>query len=104
MSNGRYSTPTELQLSRPFKDTDDLEITITSENSERFEVISKLSRYTDGQLPGDAVNLNGASISLEPGSSLHEHLSPAIDLLKKMTAKETFKRIMVARKVPKGTP
>lgn len=73
---------------------------VTSDNSERDEVIYKLTQRGEYLAPSQAFTLEGATLSLKSGSTLEEALQPGREMLRKMSENDAFKKLLITLKVP----
>ena len=73
---------------------------IQSDTHERMEVIYKLIQRGEELSPSQSISLEGAVISLEPGSTLEDALQPGKTLLQKMSEQESFKKLMSTLQLP----
>jgi hypothetical protein len=83
------------QLSRPSTYVPPQNHNSQKDNIERLEFLSKLKRRAQDYSHSKEVSLEGASISLESGSSLEEALQPARAMLRKMVEKASFKKLFM---------
>lgn len=83
------------QLSRPSTYVPPQNHNSQKDNIERQEFLSKLKRRAQDYSHSKEVSLEGASISLESGSSLEEALQPARAMLRKMVKKDSFKKLLM---------
>ncbi|TFB36928.1 hypothetical protein [Pseudomonas sp. F01002] len=83
------------QLSRPSTYIPPQNHNSQKDNIERQEFLSKLKRRAQVYSHSKEVSLEGASISLESGSSLEEALQPASAMLRKMVEKASFKKLLM---------
>lgn len=95
MSDASIKNNFEKVLSRPFNTTPIEDKSHSGDLGERLEVVYKLKQRTTYSTDSGPVNLEGASISLEPGSTLHQALQPGVASLKKLEEKPAFKQLLV---------
>lgn len=81
-------------LSRPFTDRPLVDKSHSGDFGERQEIIYKLQQRTTYATPSAAVNLEGASLTLETGSTLHQALQPGIASLKKLERHPAFQAFL----------
>lgn len=95
MSDANFKNNFEKLLSRPFNTTPTEDKSHSGDLGERLEVVYKLKQRTAYSTDSRPVNLEGATLSLEPGSTLHQALQPGVACLQKLAAKPAFKQLLV---------
>ncbi|MHC8344089.1 hypothetical protein [Pseudomonas sp. RT6P73] len=94
------NSPDQRFLSRSIPDTTIQYRHVQSDINERMEVVDKLNQRAEELSPSQAINLKGAVISLESGSTLDDALQPGRDLLQKMSEQNAFKKLMATFNIP----
>ncbi len=100
MTHKLANSPTQRYLSRSIPYTATQDNHIQSDNNERMEVVYKLNQRRENLTPSQAITLEGATVSLESGSTLEDALQPGRELLKKMSEQSAFKKLMATLKFP----
>ena len=86
---------TQRHLSRTSAHTPPQDHNSQKDNIERLELLSKLKRRAQDYSHSKEISLEGASISLESGSSLEEALQPARVMLRNMVKTASFKKLLM---------
>ncbi|TPG94524.1 hypothetical protein EAH72_16340 [Pseudomonas caspiana] len=95
MTNRNTTNTVQRHLSRPSSYIPPQDHNSQKDNIERLELLSKLKRRAQDYSDSKEVSLEGASISLESGSSLEEALQPARVMLRNMVEKSSFKNLLM---------
>ncbi|PMQ11196.1 hypothetical protein PseAD21_13450 [Pseudomonas sp. AD21] len=93
MSDANFNNFEKL-LSRPFTPTPFEDKSHSGDAGERLEVIYKLKQRTAHIASDGSINLDGTSLTLEAGSTLHQALQPGIASLKKLEEKPEFQAFL----------
>ena len=94
MTNRNTTNTAQRRLSRPSAYIPPQDHNNQKDTIERLEFLSKLKRRAQDYSDSKEVSLEGASISLESGSSLEEALQPARVMLRNMVEKASFKKLL----------
>ena len=94
MANRNTTNTAQRRLSRPSAYIPPQDHNNQKDTIERLEFLSKLKRRAQDYSDSKEVSLEGASISLESGSSLEEALQPARVMLRNMVEKASFKKLL----------
>lgn len=100
MKTAETLIPDQRYSSKPVSSVSLQPYNLQSDNSERDEVINKLTLRGEKLQAAQPIALEGAYVSLEPDSTLEDTLQPGRDLLRKLHEAPSFQKLRAITGLP----